>query len=136
MRHLTVAHAGCDDATVQKLVLVAALFREHGLAIEIVPWQDSHTDIVVTDPADPFGQQITTLAARQGIPALIVRLAEEDEADHSFVVGRKCPAFDYFLALERVILATAVPRHPGMGGGIRNAVHSHSIVAGGFDEMS
>lgn len=132
MKCLTVAHAGCDAATVEKLTLAARLFRERDLELLITPWQDAGADIVITCPADPFGLKITDLARQRHLPLLTISLSEDYCLDHSLSVGRRRPAFDYFLALEQLMDS----HHPITDSGSSHAVHSHSIVAGGFDEIS
>lgn len=103
MKCLTVAHAGCDAATVEKLTLAARLFRERDLELLITPWQDAGADIVITCPADPFGLKITDLARQRRLPLLTISLSEDYCLDHSLTVGRRRPAFDYFLALEQLV---------------------------------
>lgn len=105
MRVVKLAHAGCDDEVINKLIMAAALFRGRDIDVTVQPWENDGEDLVVISSFHAYGRQIDDIARGRAIPRLTVyRRPPEGSVDGVWVL-RDRPVFEYFRILEALLAA-------------------------------
>lgn len=117
MMPLTLAHAGCDDDVIHKLIMAAALFRGRGIDVTVQPWEGAEEALVVTNSLHPYGREVNEIARRRSIPNLTVHHRPPVGDDAGFWIIKDRPAFEYFRLLERALTASAGLEKPLVGAG-------------------